>query len=94
MAFYRYRCDTDGLHDVSRPIGTAKNREPCPVCSEPSSRVFTSPMVSMTPRGVVSAMDRAEKSADLPEVVGALPGSARAPTSRRYNPAWNSLPRP
>lgn len=79
MALYRYRCGTDGLHDIHRPIGTAVDREPCPVCSEPSPRVFTPPMITRTPRGVTSAMDRAAKSADLPEVVRSLPPGARHP---------------
>ncbi|MGB7449030.1 MAG: hypothetical protein WA892_07875 [Ornithinimicrobium sp.] len=51
-------------------------------------------MISTTPAGVTAAMDRAEKSADAPDVLGALP--SRGPTRRPVptNPAWASLPRP
>lgn len=94
MALYRYRCGTHGPLDVSRPIGTAATLETCPVCREPSPRVFTSPMIGRTPRGVTSAMDQAEKSADQPDVVRSVPGGA-GPVSRvAGNPAWASLPRP
>ncbi len=99
MARYTYRCGEHGPHDVSAPIGTANDVEPCPVCRTPGSRMITSPMLSVANRGVTTAMDRAEKSADQPEVVRSLPAGAttrHTPVKKREaaNPAWAGLPRP
>jgi putative FmdB family regulatory protein len=96
MAIYAYRCVQDGDFDVSRPMGTAALKSQCPVCNAEAARVFRAPMLSLAPRALVAAIDRAEKSSDEPEVVSALPPRAvriRHPMTTQ-NPALQRLPRP
>ena len=96
MARYRYRCVVDGVFDVSRPIGTAGSRAPCPVCNSEAVRVFSAPMLSLASRAIVATIDNTEKTRDEPEVVSAVPPH-RARTRRpaaELNPALQRLPRP
>ena len=96
MAKYQYRCVLDGVFDVSRPIGTAESRAPCPVCNSEAVRVFSAPMLSLASGPLVAAIDNTEKTRDEPEVVSALPPH-RARTRRpaaALNPALQRLPRP
>ena len=96
MAWYEYRCERHGVVEVSRPIGQATAKAPCPVCAVEAVRVFSAPIVSLAHRGRMAAIDRTEKSRDEPEVVSSLP---RRPPSKRTpmappNPALQCLPRP
>jgi hypothetical protein len=53
-------------------------------------------MLSLSPRALVTVIDRAEKTSDEPEIVSALPPLAirtRNPTATQ-NPALQRLPRP
>jgi putative FmdB family regulatory protein len=96
MATYAYRCVRDGDFDVSRPMGTAARKSLCPVCNSEAARVFRAPMLSLAPRALVAAIDRAEKTGDEPEVVSAVPPRAvrtRNPMATQ-NPALRRLPRP
>jgi putative FmdB family regulatory protein len=96
MATYAYRCDRDGDFDVSRPIGAAARKSLCPVCNREAARVFRAPMLSLAPRALVAAIDRAEKTSDEPEMVPAVPPRAvrtRNPMATQ-NPALQRLPRP
>jgi putative FmdB family regulatory protein len=96
MPTYAYRCVQDGDFDVSRPMGTAAAKSPCPVCKNEAARVFRAPMLSLAPRALVAAIDRTEKSSDEPEVVSAVPPRAfrsRNPMATQ-NPALQRLPRP
>jgi putative FmdB family regulatory protein len=96
MAMYAYRCVEDGDFDVSRPMGTAAPKSPCPVCNSEAARVFRTPMLSLAPRALVAAIDRAKKTGDEPEVVSAVPPrTVRArDLSAARNPALQRLPRP
>ena len=96
MALYQYRCAQDGPHEVSRPIGTAPQSHPCPVCSVPSVRVFSAPMLGLGRRDLLRAIDRAEKTRDEPEVVTSLPSGTGNRRSRVAppDPALQRLPRP
>jgi len=82
--------------EVSQPMGQAADKVPCPVCHDEAVRVFSAPMVSRGPRALVTAIDRAEKTRDEPEVVSSLP--RRDPSKRTpmapANPAFRRLPRP
>jgi putative FmdB family regulatory protein len=96
MATYQYRCDQDGVVEVSLPMGTATQRSPCPVCGDDAVRVFSVPMVSFASRSLMAAIERTEKTRDEPDVVSAPPPR---PTGRRTpvappNPALKRLPRP
>jgi len=53
-------------------------------------------MLSLSPRALVTAIDRAEKTSDEPEMLSALPPRAiRTPNpTATQNPALQRLPRP
>jgi putative FmdB family regulatory protein len=96
MATYEYRCDQDGVFDVSRALGTAPESVACPICASAARRVFSKPMLSSTPLELVAALDHAEKTRDEPDVVTSLP---RAPAHKRtpmlpLTPTLRRLPRP
>jgi putative FmdB family regulatory protein len=93
MATYEYRCPRDGDFDVKFPVGTAASRVHCSVCGSEAVRVFSAPLLARTPRPLVAAIDRAERSAEAPDVVSTIPAKPRA---RRLpvNPAHARLPRP
>jgi hypothetical protein len=93
MATYQYRCGLDGVFDVIRPMGTAGSRLPCPVCGSPAARAFSPPMLLLGARALLSAIERAEKTREEPEVVSAVPPRKRSPADAS-NPAVQSLPRP
>jgi putative FmdB family regulatory protein len=96
MAIYEYHCGDDGAFDVSAPLGAPPASASCPVCNGEGRRVFTKPMLSLAPRGLVAAIDNAEKSRHEPEVVTSLPP---APAHKRtpvlpLTPTLRRLPRP
>jgi predicted nucleic acid-binding Zn ribbon protein len=96
MVQYRYRCESDGVFDVSQPMGTAEARARCPECDSASGRVYAVPMLSVGSSGYLAALDHAEKSRDQPDVVSALPprrGGPRTPLAPP-NPALRRLPKP
>lgn len=93
MAVYAYRCAEHGDHEVHRPIGTAADREPCPECAVPASRVFTAPLLAMGSARARALLDRTEASATEPPVVSVPPPSRRS-APRPSNPALAKLPRP
>ncbi|MBM7808284.1 putative FmdB family regulatory protein [Geodermatophilus bullaregiensis] len=92
MAVYQYRCADHGLLEVARPIGTAADREPCPTCAAPASRVLTAPRLSLGSARNRALIDRTRRTADAPAVVPAPPPSR--PAARAANPALARLPRP
>lgn len=96
MAIYEYRCDDDGAFEMTRPLGTAPESVACPVCGSEARRVFSKPMLSLSPPALVAAIDHAEKSRDEPEVVASLPGTGarkRTPVLP-LTPSLRRLPRP
>ena len=96
MAIYEYRCERDGSFEVARPIGTAPASIACPVCASEADRVFSSPMVSFAPRGLVAALEHEEKTRHEPDVVTSLPPAPahmRTPVAP-LTPALRKLPRP
>jgi putative FmdB family regulatory protein len=96
MAIYEYRCETDGLFEVLRPIGTAPASVACPECASESMRVFSNPMVSFAPRALVAALDHEQKTRYEPDVVTSLPttGARRATPMMPLTPTMRRLPRP
>ena len=96
MATYQYRCVQDGDFDVRRPIGTATPKSLCPVCDDDAVRVFRAPMLSLASRALMTAIDRTEKTRDVPDVVSALPSQAvrNRKQAIAQNPAWQHLPKP
>jgi putative FmdB family regulatory protein len=97
MATYEYRCDRDGVFELTRRLGTAPESVTCPVCGSQARRVFSIPMVRCGSRTAWSAaVERAEKSRDEPDVVTSLPSTgARRPTPvLPLTPTLRRLPRP
>ena len=100
MATFEYRCPapecrSGGRFEIRRPIGSATGVTACPECGADAIRVFSPPLVSLAPRRLVAAIDRAERSRTDPDVVGAppqRPAGRRTPVAR--NPALQRLPRP
>jgi putative FmdB family regulatory protein len=97
MALYDYRCEADGVFEVSRPLGTAPGTVVCPVCDAEATRVFTTPMLGTTAsKALVGAIEHAEKTRDAPDVVTSVP---RRPRHQRtptvpLTPKLARLPRP
>jgi putative FmdB family regulatory protein len=96
MAIYEYRCDDDGAFEVTRAIGTAPASIACPVCERAARRVFSKPLLASTSRGLVAAIEHAEKTRHEPDVVTSLPP---APARKRtpvlpLTPTLRRLPRP
>jgi putative FmdB family regulatory protein len=96
VAIYEYRCERDGTFDVMLPIGTAPASIACPECASEAGRVFSSPMLSLAPRALVSALEHEEKTRYEPDVVTSLP---RRPVHERtpvlpLTPTLKRLPRP
>ena len=99
MARYEYRCEQDGLFEAAWPVGSAPELVECAACGSPSSRVFSSPMLSFSSREsreVSAAIEHAEKTRDEPDMVTSVPpGSARHRTPvLPLTPALRRLPRP
>ncbi|SCF17034.1 putative regulatory protein, FmdB family [Micromonospora viridifaciens] len=91
MATYEYRCRQDGSFDVTLPIGTAGPSTRCPRCGVPAGRVFAAPRLGRMPAALHAAIDRAERTAEQPDVVRHVPGDR--PARRSSNPAHARLPR-
>jgi putative FmdB family regulatory protein len=92
---YQYRCQQDGAVDLRWPMGSAPEQARCPSCGGSVARSISAPMLSLAPRARMAAIDRAEKSADAPDVVSNLPPrSARQRTPRATSPLQQRLPRP
>ncbi|WP_329100440.1 zinc ribbon domain-containing protein [Micromonospora sp. NBC_01699] len=104
MATYEYRCPRDGDFEVRFPIGTAAASVRCAACRRESPRIFTAPLVNAMSRPLATAIDRAGRSAEAPEVVSRIPGDRhpgggrtsgeRRSRTRTTNPAQLRLPRP
>ena len=97
MATYDYRCDQDGVFEVTRPLGTAPESVACSVCGGEARRVFSIPMVRSGSRtALFAAIDHAEKSRYEPDVVTTLPstGARRRTPVVPLTPALRRLPRP
>jgi putative FmdB family regulatory protein len=96
VATYEFRCDRDGVFDVTRPLGTAPESVTCTVCNSDARRVFSAPMLFRGSRALFAAIDHAEKSRDEPEVVTSLPstGARRRTPVIPLTPTLQRLPRP
>jgi putative FmdB family regulatory protein len=97
MAIYEYRCDLDGVFEVSRPLGTAPQSVTCSICGGEARRIVSMPMILSGSRSAWSAaIERAEKSRHEPEVVTSLPstGARRRTTVLPLTPTLRGLPRP
>ena len=98
MAIYEYRCDQDGVFEVTRPLGTAPESVTCSVCGSEARRVLSLPMIRCGSRrnALSAAIEHAEKSRDEPDVVTSLPstGARRRTPVLPLTPTLARLPRP
>jgi putative FmdB family regulatory protein len=94
---YEYRCEPDGVFEVTRPLGTPSESVRCPQCGGEAARVFSAPMLaSFAPPALKTAIENAGRSRDHPEIVRSLPRqSARRRTPVvPLTPTLRRLPRP
>ena len=95
MATYEYRCEQDGVFDVTRPLGTAPQSVTCSVCGSEARRIISMPMVRCGSRNAwTAAMDHADKSRYEPEVVTSLPSTGARSRTIPLTPTLRGLPRP
>lgn len=97
MAIYEYRCEQDGVFEVTRPLGTAPESVTCSACGSEARRVFSVPMVRCGSRtGLFAAIEHAEKSRHEPQVVTSVPsaGARRRTPVLPLTPTLRRLPRP
>jgi putative FmdB family regulatory protein len=100
VATYEYRCEQDGVFEVTRPLGTAPESVTCSVCGSEARRVISIPMLSPSSgsraRALSAAIEHAEKSRDEPDVVTSLPstGARRRTPVLPLTPTLQRLPRP
>lgn len=46
MARYDYRCEKDGVFELTMPLGTQPSSAPCPECGGDAPRVFSAPLTA------------------------------------------------
>ena len=46
MARYDYRCEQDGVFELSMPLGTQPASAPCPECGADAPRIFSAPLTA------------------------------------------------
>ena len=85
MATYEYRCNRDGVFEITRPLGTAPNSCICCVCGSEAGRTFSVAMLRLGSRpAVFAASDYAEKSRYEPDVVNSVPAAGARWAHRCY----------
>lgn len=95
MATYEYRCPDGSLFETSRPIGQAPDTLACPLCGEPSRRVFSAPHLSRAGSAAFRLIDSTKRSSSEPEIVDSrIPGRTRQDRPYTSNPLHRKLPRP
>jgi putative FmdB family regulatory protein len=83
---YEFLCRECGPFEQQRSFAEAGNPMRCPSCGEAARRVYSIPATKNVPAAFSSAMHRAEKSADQPEVVRRPAGGTR------YHPGHGGHP--
>ena len=96
MVTYEYRCERDGLFEISRPIGSAPKTMSCPACEVEARRVFSKPMLNSVPNALTAALDHEEKTRREPDLVTSLPnrGARKQTPVLPLTPTLRRLPRP
>lgn len=95
MAEYQFLCDEHGGIAIRIAMGTAPPTLSCPDCGALARRVFSAPMLGRSPGAMASAFERAERSADAPDVVRSPPPRAGRPRQRyTHDPTHRRLPKP
>lgn len=91
MATYDYRCEHDGVFELSMPLGTAPSAAPCPECSGEAPRIFAAPLTAPP------ALDKSGPygMTRIPAPPGARPPGGRPPLANLPMTApMRGMPRP
>jgi putative FmdB family regulatory protein len=94
MPTYGFRCASCGEFDLVRPMSGASAAARCPDCGATATRVFGAPALRGQDPALHRALDASARSADAPEVVGAVPGRGRRAVRTTTDPRHARLPRP
>lgn len=92
MTIYEFRCDQGHRADQRFPMGSAPRSVVCPTCGADAPRRFTAPRLRSLEPAATRHMDRAQRSAEAPEVVRAVP-PARGRPAPAPDPRHATLPR-
>jgi len=85
MAAYDYRCESDGVFELTLPLGTAPTAAPCPECGEDAPRIYSAPLTTPI------TLDRSGPGGMTP--IPAPPG-ARPPGQLPMTAPMRGMPRP
>ncbi|GAY11372.1 FmdB family zinc ribbon protein [Pseudonocardia sp. N23] len=94
MPTYSYRCPVCGPFDLVRRMAEVAGAADCPDCGRAGPRVWGAPALRGLDDRLRRALDAGERSADRPDVVGAVPGRSRKATPVTRDPRHAKLPRP
>ncbi len=90
MANYDYRCETDGVFEVTLPLGTAPSETPCPECGKDAPRIFSAPLTAPP------ALDKSGPygMTRIPAPPGARPPGPGGPGGLPMTAPMRNMPRP
>lgn len=95
MPTYSYRCAACGAFELTMSMAELSDDVDCPECGARAARAFGLPGLRGLDDGLRRGLDAAERSADAPQVVSALPGRPRRrATPITTDPRHRRLPRP
>lgn len=94
MPTYRFSCVVCGTFDLIRPMSESGAAAGCPSCDRPARRIFAAPALRALSGGLRTALDTQHRSADVPDVVTALPPRTGRTQRRVTDPRQLRLPRP
>lgn len=94
MPTYTYSCETCGNFSVIRAVDTREEPVYCPGCAEPGRRVFETPYLTKGSAAVDRIVQRADTSAETPEVTSQIPPALRRSRSQERGRHYPPLPRP
>ena len=93
MPTYSFRCRGCGDFDVIAAMSQRPDRATCPVCSQLRARVFSSPLLHTASTSLDTAVERAGRSAESPEVIRSIPASGSTPPRSARDRRYPPLPR-
>ena len=94
MPSYDYRCGDCGTFTATLSMAAAKAAHACPDCGTQARRVWGAPALHAGNQKLRALQERAEGSADAPQLVHREPARPLDLSSRRFGRSRQSLPRP
>jgi putative FmdB family regulatory protein len=85
---YEFVCEDCGPFEQRRSFAEAGDPMACPSCGGEAKRVYSMPNTRRMPTALSGAMDRAEKSAQEPEVVRRPTGGAGKGHRHSHGRPW------